>query len=138
MTNKLLLAILIMMFSFSGCGKKVEFDKKEWLSDDPVFIPESRYAMAMWLKDNYLFCGKSHDEILDQFGKAAISKSDSTDESKLSYLIKQKDNNFIIGIDLPTDMAYLVIYLKNDIVLKALIKERKSKDAPYEEYVICE
>lgn len=138
MTNRVLLALFIIMFSFFGCDKKVEFDKKGWLADDLVFIPESRYVMAMWLKENYHFCGKSQNEIFEKFGEAKVNKSDSINESKLSYLIKQENNNFIIGIDPPTNLAYLVLYLKNDIVVKATIKERKSKDSSFEEEVICE
>jgi hypothetical protein len=132
---------LAMIFSLWGCNhtRPIEFNEEIWKNNDPIFISPERYGMALWLKENYHFCGKSYDEITMKLGTRNPAIMDSlTHVFKIRYLIKQHNNNFIIGIDPPSDMAYLVIYFKEDIVIKASIKERKNKnDAFVETDIVC-
>ena len=47
--------------------RPIPFNREEWLNTDAEWVSPRRYGMALWLIDNYQFCGKSQTEILEKF-----------------------------------------------------------------------
>lgn len=136
---------ILSVLLFFACNPQKEFNEAEWKNvrkDGITWIPESRYPMTLWLKDNYQFCGKTQMEIIEKFGDegAYMYNNDSLPSgiTEMQYVIKQKDTNFIIGIDPPCDLAYLTVCFEEGIVVKAMIEEREDKGDFFTKIIICQ
>ena len=118
----------------------MEFDREKWLASYGEFYVEgnTRYRMMLWLGDNYEFCGKPLDEILDTF---IGMDSDSfgreryrewiVENKQLTLETKHHDPNFIIGIDLWILTGWIDLYLDDDLrVSKAVAVYRKPHGEP--------
>lgn len=139
--NRIFLLTLPVLLLYSCMRTQQPYNESVWKDYDVEWISPERYSMALWLKENYPFCDKTQKEILDKFGEKGvdIEYSDSVYISKMKYIIKQKNNNFLIGIDPPSDMAYLVIYFSKGKVIKATLEERKKKEDPFTEVdILCQ
>ncbi|MCD8101761.1 MAG: hypothetical protein LUE26_04195 [Alistipes sp.] len=117
---------------------KVPFDRDVWQQTgqvDRYFIPSERYGMAMWLKDNYDFRGKTPDEVYRMLGSAREVET-GAGTVRVQYPIRQRDPNFIIGIDPPVDVALLVIYFRDGAAVRAVIEKRKGRGTPFRETAV--
>lgn len=130
-------AVIGGLYHYGRYGK-TPFDRDIWLQTaeaDRYFIPPERYRMAKWLKDNYDFRGRTLEEIYGMLGEARpVEAGDGT--IRVQYPIRQRDPNFIIGIDPPVDVARLVVWFRDGAAVRAVIEKRKDRGSPFRETAV--
>ena len=134
---------IVVIFSLSGCKEKpMPFNKDIWLKSEAEYITDNnRYKMTLWLEKNYSFCGKKTTEIYEKF----FDNNDSirvwkkiNEDKQLRIIIKQKDPNFLIGIDPWIDTDWIELYFdKNGQVSKVNLVNFNPKTKRKKEKKLC-
>ena len=73
-----LLVLLSAICTIISCDRPIPFDKDKWvecgtfdgrcfIGTDDIIKDNTRYRMSLWLEENYNFCDKSLDDILENF-----------------------------------------------------------------------
>jgi hypothetical protein len=127
--KNLILTLLGITCILVSCNKPIPFNKDKWvkcggfdgryfIGDDHFVEGNTRYKMALWLEENYNFCDKSLNEILEKFYiiPEPFEKYDSLylekvkTDKKLKVITKQYNPNFKMGIDPWIDTDWIEIY----------------------------
>ncbi|MCL1867598.1 MAG: hypothetical protein FWF72_01430 [Paludibacter sp.] len=121
--------LLGIICSFVSCNKSTPFDKDKWvkcggfdgryfIADDGFVKGNTRYKMALWLEKNYNFYDKSLNEILEKFyiipehfeRYDSLAFEQVKNDKKIRIVTKQRNPNFIIGINTWIDIDWIEIY----------------------------
>ena len=103
----ILLWIVCTVISCDNSNKPMPFDKDKWLEcggsdvERNIFIEgNTRYRMSLWLEENYNFCDKSSEDILEKLCKCdSLTFEEAKHSEAFKIPTKQYNPNFIFGID---------------------------------------
>ena len=132
----------VVLFSLSGCEKPMPFNKDTWLRSEAEYVTDNnRYKMTLWLEKNYSFCGKKTTEIVEKFfdnnGSTRAWKS-INEHKRLRLVLKQKDPNFLIGIDPWINTDWIELYFdENEQVSKAYLVHFNPNTKKKKEKKLC-
>ncbi|MWP48223.1 MULTISPECIES: hypothetical protein [unclassified Gilliamella] len=116
------LLLLLLFFILSGCQEGEPLDSRIWGSSD-TNIDNRRYDMSIWMIKNNWFQGKTTKNIVEKLPEAKVGTVTTITNNKITYCVKE-----IRGWNIDSEsrpLAYLDLYFKNDLVVKAVLRERK-------------
>jgi len=150
--------LLGITFTLVSCSRPIPFNKEEWMKqggfhgrhfiNNDIFVKgNTRYRMALWLEENYNFCKKSLNEILDKFYIVpeyfellgdSLAFERLKNDKKLRVVKRQHNPNFIFGIDPWIDINWIEIYFdKNFVVSKVYYVHYNHRTGQRTERRIC-
>ncbi|SCC10629.1 hypothetical protein [Gilliamella intestini] len=116
------LLLLLLFFILSGCQEGEPLDSRIWGSSD-TNIDNRRYDMSILMIKNNWFQGKTTKDIVEKLLEAKVGTITIITDNKRIYCVKESEG---WNIDFePETLAYLDLYFKNDLVVKAVLRERK-------------
>ena len=146
--RQVMLSILISVSMIACDDRPTPFDKEKWVAsyDELIVEGDDRYKMMIWLERNYIFCGKTLDEILDTFfevdylGRYEHNLPEKIIKNKrLDLIVKQYNPNFIMGIDPWINTDWIELYFDDNLrVSKAAIVHFDLNSKKRSERIICQ
>lgn len=116
------LLLLLLFFILSGCQEGEPLDSRICGSSD-TNIDNRRYDMSILMIKNNWFQGKTTKDIVEKLLEAKVGTITIITDNKRIYCVKESEG---WNIDFePETLAYLDLYFKNDLVVKAVLRERK-------------